>query len=609
MGLMTTIRPEQVVNDTPIPESTGGVDVEAEGRLAAPPTMESYRLEQDEQGAYVETALRGRALLRHPLYNKGTAFGAAERRALGLEGLLPPLASSDAVQRARAYEHIARKTDLLEQYIGLAALQDRNEILFYEVLAEHLEALAPIVYTPTVGRACQEYSHIFRRGRGVWISPDHRGRIADALANGAYRDTRLVVVTDNERILGLGDQGAGGMGIPIGKLALYTVGAGIHPASCLPVSLDVGTDNRALLDDPLYLGWRAPRLRGRAYDELVDEFVTAIVRLFPNALLQWEDFKKTTAFALLDRYRDRLPSFNDDIQGTGAVAAAGIRAACRLLGAPLSQQRVLIVGGGAAGVGIARQLSHDLEHEGLDHGARTRALALVDSCGLLMEGDDVELHKRPFAWPRDLLREVGLEQAERGDLRAVVSALRPTILVGATGRAGLFTEDVIRAMAAGCARPVVMPLSNPTASCEAAPGDVLRWTDGRAVVATGSPYAPVTVAGRTIRIGQGNNVFVFPGIGLGVIASQASRVTSGMFTVAADELARAVTQDDLESGALYPSLARLRAISEAIAVRVVLEAGRAGVATALGPEQARRRVAEVMWEPRYPDVRPSRART
>jgi malic enzyme len=584
-------------------------DADVVGRLGAPPAMERFRLEHDADGEYVETGLRGRALLRHPLYNKGTAFGSSERRALGLNGLLPPMPSTDAVQRARAYEHIARKSDALERYIGMAALQDRNEVLFYKVLTEHLEELAPIVYTPTVGRACQEFSHIFRRGRGVWISPGDRGRIAETLANGAYGDTRLIVVTDNERILGLGDQGAGGMGIPIGKLALYTVGAGIHPAWCLPVSLDVGSDNRALLDDPLYLGWRAPRLRGRAYEDIVDEFVRAVTRMFPRALLQWEDFKKRTAFSLLDRYRDRLPSFNDDIQGTAAVTVAGVKAACRLTGTALAAQRVVIVGAGAAGVGIARQLTHTLEREGVAPSERRRAVALLDSKGLLVAGEPHEDYKAPFAWPPELVRACGLDDAGRRDLYAVVTALRPTVFIGATGQPCLFTEKVIRAVAAGCARPVVMPLSNPTSKCEAPPADVLRWTEGRAIVATGSPFPPVALGGRSVRVGQGNNVFVFPGVGLGVIASGARRVTDSMFTVAPDEVAAAVTQAELDSGALFPSIARLRAISAAIATRVVIEAGRAGLAPLLDEEHARARVAALMWAPRYPEVRSRAAKT
>jgi malic enzyme len=568
--------------------------------------MERYRLHEDGDGhPHVVTALRGRALLRHPLLNKGTAFTAAERRALGLEGLLPPVASSDEVQRRRAYEHIARKTDPLEKYIGLCALQDRNEILFYKVLLDHLEELTPIVYTPTVGRACQEYSHIFRRGRGIWISPAERGRIGEVLENGAYENVRLIVVTDNERILGLGDQGAGGMGIPIGKLALYTMGGGIHPSWCLPVSLDVGTDNQTLLDDPLYLGWRAPRLRGASYHEIVEEFVEAVVRVFPRALLQWEDFKKGTAFELLDRHRERLPSFNDDIQGTAAVAVAGIVSGSRVSGVPLLEQRIVIAGAGAAGIGIARQLTDALRQAGLRDAELCRAVAVLDSRGLLVEGEPREPYKAPFAWPRELVGAAGLDDTGCRDLCTIIAALRPTVLVGATGQTGLFTEEVVRAVARVSPRPVVMPLSNPTSKCEALPADVLRWSDGRALVATGSPFSPVVFADRTMRVAQCNNVFVFPGVGLGAIVAGARRVTDSMFTVAAEELAAAVDDDDRRAGALYPPLTRLREVSAAIAVRVALEAGRRGVAEAMDEERVRALVSATMWVPGYPEVRPA----
>jgi malic enzyme len=564
--------------------------------------VERYCLQRDVEGrSYVTTTLRGPAVLRHPMLNKGTAFSAAERRALDLDGLLPPTTCDEDIQRKRGYEHIARKTDPLEKYIGLAALQDRNEILFHRVLLDHLEELVPIVYTPTVGRACQEYSHIFRRGRGVWISPDHGGRMGEVLANGAYQDVRLVVVTDNERILGLGDQGAGGMGIPIGKLTLYTAGAGIHPTWCLPVSLDVGTDNPALLDDPFYVGWRHERLRGAPYEELVDEFVTAVCDVFPRAVLQWEDFKKQTAFTLLDRYRGRLASFNDDIQGTAAVALAGIMAATRSTGVPMAMQRVVIAGAGAAGIGIARQLVDALARAGLHGDALRRAVAVVDSRGLLVEGETREPYKAPFAWPRAMIASAGL--AHGLHLGAVVEALRPTVLVGATGRPGLFDEPLVRAMAAGCPRPVILPLSNPTAKCEAVPLDIVRWTDGRALVATGSPFADVAVGDRKVRVAQCNNVLVFPGIGLGLIASDAWRVDDASFTVAAESLAGMVTDDDLREGALYPSLRRLRELSAIIGVRVAVEAARRGLAPPLDEEEARRRVGETMWDPRYVEIR------
>lgn len=567
--------------------------------------MESFDLERGEEEDVVSTRLRGRSLLSHPMHNKGTAFTEDERRTFGLVGLLPPTPSSVSVQTRRAYASIARKTDPLEQYIGLAGLQDRNEVLFYRVMLEHLEEFAPIVYTPTVGRACQTFSHIFRRGRGMWITPEHEGHIADVLANAEYEDVRLIVATDNERILGLGDQGAGGMGIPIGKLVLYTVGAGIHPSQVLPISLDVGTDNRELLDDPLYLGWRQPRLRGERYDRLVEEFVSAVEERFPKALLQWEDFKKTTAFTLLDRYRDRLLSFNDDIQGTAAVALAGVMAGSRAAGVPLAEQRVVILGAGAAGIGIGRQLRDALARAGVQGDDLTRAIAILDSGGLLVDDRDFrDAYKREFAWPAALAASLGVKAGDADDLLEMVQTLKPTVLIGTSGQPGTFTEEVVRAMGELTERPVVMPFSNPTSKCEALPADILKWTDGRALVASGSPFDPVVLGGKTHRIGQGNNVYIFPGVGLGALSANAKKVTDSMFTVAAETLAAAVTQDDLDEGALYPRLSRLREITRKIAIRVVLEAADEGVGDRVDEAEATRRVDAAIWVPRYPRLCP-----
>ena len=502
--------------------------------------MERYGLTRDsEDRPRLECPYRGTRLLRHPLYTKGTAFTEEERFAFGLEGLLPHHTSTIEEQEERVYENIVRKTDSLEKYVGLAALQDRNERLFYRLIVDHLEEFLPIVYTPTVGRACQEWSHIYRRARGLWITPGHRGRIREVLDNAPFEDVRLIVVTDNERILGLGDQGAGGMGIPVGKLALYTAAAGIPPWQTLPVSLDVGTDNVALLDDPLYLGWRARRLRGPEYDVLVDEFVEAVKARFPRTLLQWEDFKKVNAFRLLDRHQKSLPSFNDDIQGTAAVVVAGILAGARATGVPLAEQRVVLLGAGAAGIGIARLLRRTLEDAGVRGEALTRATANLDTHGLVVDDQAIaDEHKRPFAWPRAMADAQGLGAKQPRDLLAVVRALKPTVLIGTSGEPGTFSEEVVREMARHVERPLVFPLSNPTSQSEAVPADVLAWTGGRALVATGSPFAPVDFAGRTFRIGQANNVFVFPGVGLGAIASEAREVTENMFAAAAAALAR-----------------------------------------------------------------------
>ena len=543
-------------------------------------------------------AFRGPQLLGHPVYNKGSAFTEEERRAFGLEGLLPSAVNTLEQQARRVYENLARKTDPLERYIGLASLEDRNEHLFHHVLGEHLEEFLPIVYTPTVGRACQQFSHIFRRARGLWITPGHRGRIEQVLANWPADEVRLIVVTDNERILGLGDQGAGGMGIPIGKLAVYTAAAGIHPLHTLPISLDVGTDNQALLDDDLYLGWPHRRLRGPEYDALVDEFVGAVRRRFPRALLQWEDFKKQNAFNLLDRYRKALPSFNDDIQGTGAVVLAGIIAASRITGVPLEGQRVVILGAGAAGIGIARQIRDALERAGLSGPALIRALALVDVEGLVaLDGQPLDDFQRPFAWPVELARASGL--ARPHGLEAVVRAVKPTVLIGACGQGGVFGKDVVEAMAAHVERPMILPLSNPTSQSEAVPADVIAWTAGRALVAAGSPFDPVDFGGREIRIGQCNNAFIFPGMGLGALVAEATEVTDRMFRCAAECLARQVGDDELGAGVLYPRVRDLRRVSTHIAMAVAREARDAGVGRALDDAGIERAVAGARWEPRY----------
>ena len=554
------------------------------------------------ENAGADVRHRGSHLLSEPMYNKGTAFSREERAALGLEGLLPAAVNTMEQQAARVLENLARKGEPLETYIGLASLQDRNEQLFYRVLCDHLEQFLPIVYTPTVGRACQEFSHIFRRARGLWITPEHRGRIDAVLGNAPFPDVRLIVVTDNERILGLGDQGAGGMGIPIGKCTLYSAAAGIHPAQTLPVSLDVGTDNRALLEDDLYLGWRRPRLRGQAYSEIVEEFVTAVRRRFPRALLQWEDFKKQNAFDLLDRYRHVLPSFNDDIQGTGACVLAGLRAAGRLTRRPLAHERVLILGAGAAGIGIARVLRDAFQRAGLTGAELTRALAIVEITGLLVrDGQPLDVFQRPFAWPPELAGAMGVKSSD--DLEAIVRALRPTALVGVCGQGGAFTKSVVQAVTEGVERPLILPLSNPTNQCEATPADVMDWSAGRALIATGSPFPPVTYAGRTLRVGQSNNAFVFPGIGLGALVAEAREVTDGMCLAAAESLAALVSDTDLAAGSVYPPIAELRRVAGRIAEAVVRAARQEGVGRPLEDAAIPGAVAAARWEPRYrPDA-------
>jgi len=560
--------------------------------------MEAYRRKRGADGRErAEVRLRGPQLLNHPMYNRSTSFTREERRELGLEGLLPDVVSTMEQQARRAYGNIVRKTEPLERYIGLAALQDRNEHLFYKVLGDHLEEFLPVVYTPTVGQACQQYSRIFRRARGLWITPEHKGRMTEVLANAPYEDVRLIVVTDNERILGLGDQGAGGMGIPVGKLALYVAAAGIHPAQTLPVSLDVGTDNKELLGDDLYIGWRQPRLRGEAYDAVVEEFVRAVKQRFPKALLQWEDFKQWNAFRLLERYRKELPSFNDDIQGTAAVAVAGIFAASRAAGRRLVDERVVIAGAGAAGVGIARLFQGALRREGVLGEALRPSVAMLDSKGLVVDAQDE--YRRDLAWTGDLASAHGLRAGS--SLLDVVRAAKPTILVGVSGVPGLFDEGIVRTMAAQVERPGIFPLSNPTSSSEARPADVMAWTEGRALMATGSPFEPVEIAGRTIRIGQGNNAFVFPGVGLGVLVSEAREVTDGMFAAAADALASQLPEEDLQAGSVFPRIAGLRAITARVAAAVVRQAVTDGVARN-APEDPAEAVSAAMWDPVYPAI-------
>lgn len=542
--------------------------------------------------------MNGPRMLRDPLRNRDCAFTEAERDRLGLRGLLPPRVLSIDEQVTLELEHLRRKQDDLERYIGLAALRDRNETLFYRLLVDHLEEMLPIVYTPVVGRACQEFSHIMRGPRGVWITPDDADRIPELLRNAARGPVRLIVTTDNERILGLGDLGAGGIGIPIGKLSIYSAAAGIHPARTLPVSLDVGTDNEALLSDPLYLGVRRPRLRGAAYDALLDSFIAAVRETFAGCLVQWEDFKQHTALRVLDRFRTAHPSFNDDVQGTGAVVLAGMLAAARTLGRPAAEQRVVMVGAGAAGIGIARAITAALHAEGASSGAARRTIVLMDRRGLVTaDRAGLEDDKRPFASNADDLAYFGLPP--QATLEDVVRAVRPSFLIGATGSPGVFTEPVVRAMADATTTPVIMPLSNPTSKAEAVPEDILRWTEGRALVATGSPFPPVPTHGAARVIGQANNAFVFPGVGLGAIVSGAREVTDGMFLTAARSLAAEVTEERLRTGGIFPPVADLRAVSRRIAAAVVRCARAEGVGLPLEDMAIDSAIDAEMWTPAY----------
>jgi malate dehydrogenase (oxaloacetate-decarboxylating)(NADP+) len=535
---------------------------------------------------------RGVELLHDPLLNKGTAFTQAEREALGLRGLLPPRIADQDQQVERVLGNIRRKTSDLEKYIYLVSLQERNENLFYRVVTEHLDEMMPLIYTPTVGLACQKYALIFRRPRGLYISLEDRGHVKEILQNWPHVDVRMIVITDGERILGLGDLGANGMGIPVGKLSLYTACAGIPPDQCLPIMLDVGTNNQVLLDDPLYLGLSRKRLPGLAYENLVGEFVAAVQELFPRACIQFEDFGNANAFRLLHHYRDRICTFNDDIQGTAGVTLSGLYSSLRLTGGKLADQRILFLGAGEAGIGIGDLIVEALKTEGVPEDVARRQCWYVDSKGLVVKSrTDLVEHKLRFAH----------DHAPVATLLEAVEALKPTAIVGVSGMPSAFTEPVVRAMARLNRRPVVFALSNPTSKAECTAEQAYTWSDGRAIFASGSPFAPVTLNGVTHTPGQGNNSYIFPGVGLGVIATESSRVTDEMFLVAAHTLARLVTEGDLAIGRVYPDLKRIREVSLEIAVAVAEVAFKHGLTRIPRPADLRTHIQSAMFDPAYPE--------
>jgi malate dehydrogenase (oxaloacetate-decarboxylating) len=553
--------------------------------------MSSVAISRSE--ASIETHLTGQLLLDNPLLNKGSAFPADERREFGILGLLPLHCSTMEEQLARTYENYKRKESDLERYVFLTALQDRNETLFYRLLEEHIGEMTPIIYTPTVGEGCRQYSHVFRRPRGLYIAYPHRTEIPAILDNAPSKDIDVIVVTDGERILGLGDLGVGGMGIPIGKLSLYCACAGVHPATTLPIMLDVGTDNAELLNDPLYLGWRHERVRGEEYDAFIEAFVAAVKHKFPRVLLQWEDFSKYNAVRLLERYRDQLCTFNDDIQGTGAVTVAALLAVVKMLRSRLGDQRIVILGAGSAAIGICDQIVAAMVHEGHPQRDAKQRLWLVDSKGLVHDGrSDLETSKRKYARPLTSIDAGGLSFLD------VVKNVQPTILIGTSGQPGAFTEEIVREMAKHVERPAIFPLSNPTSRSEATPMDLLKWTDGRALFATGSPFLTFVFEGRSVETGQCNNAFIFPGVGLGVIASGARRVTDAMFSAAARVLTEFSPALKDPNGPLFPPLSDVREISFRVALAVGAEAVRAGLAST-NLDSLQQAVAKKMWTPHY----------
>jgi malate dehydrogenase (oxaloacetate-decarboxylating) len=544
--------------------------------------------------------LTGHLLLDHPLFNEGSAFAETERGRLGLLGLLPYHCSTIDEQLARVYGNYQNKTTDLERYIFLTALQDRNETLFYGLLQKHITEMMPIIYTPTVGEGCRRYSHVFRRPRGLYISYPYRNNIRQLLDNAPNEKVDVIVVTDGERILGLGDLGVGGMGIPVGKLSLYTLCAGIHPATTLPIVLDVGTDNQELLADPLYLGWRHQRIRGAEYDQFIEEFVEGVMQKFPQVLLQWEDFSKHNAPRILQQYRNRLCTFNDDIQGTGAVTVAGLMAAAQATKTRLSDHRVVILGAGSSANGISDQIVAAMQAEGVTADKARQLIWLVDSRGLVHDGRALdEPFKKKYAQPVGRTAAWEIDSGGEISFADVVRNVHPTILIGTSAQAGAFSEPIVREMARHAPRPIIFPLSNPTSKSEATPSDLFRWTEDRALVATGSPFPPVETSRGLVGIGQCNNSFIFPGVGLGVIAARARRVTDEMFVAAARVLSRFAPVSIDPNAPLYPPLERVREISHSVALAVALEAQESNLAPVTDADTLARNIDGKMWQVGY----------
>jgi len=585
-------------NDVVIRFEKDLIDQETMSRFLGRISLQSMLKKGGTSGAAARARMRNRLsnfptgsdLIRDPALNKGTAFTTEEREALGLRGLLPPRVHTIDEQVERVLWNLRKKPTDLERYIFLTSLQDRNKTLFYRVLLDNIEDLMPIVYTPTVGLACLQYGHIFRRPRGIYLTLEDKGRVAEILGNWHRKDIRIIVVTDGERILGLGDLGADGMGIPVGKLALYTACGGIQPSLTLPVTIDIGTNNEVLLKDPLYIGCRHPRVRGEEYDELIEEFVLAVQQLYPGAMIQFEDFANRNAFRLLQQYRDQVCCFNDDIQGTASVTVAGIFSALRITGGDLKDQRILFLGAGEAGIGTGDLLVSAMVDAGLPLEEARRRCWFVDSKGLIVKSrSDLTGHKLTYAHDHEYC----------ADFLAAVESLRPTAIIGVSGQSKRFNREVIEAMARINERPIVFSLSNPTSKTECTAEEAYTWTEGRAIFASGSPFDDVIVNGKRFRPGQGNNVYIFPGVGMGVMASWATNVTDEMFLVAARTLAAEVSETDLRVGRVYPPLPRIREVSQAIAVAVADLAYTKGLASLQRPEDLESYITSLMYEPEY----------
>ncbi|KJC56231.1 malate dehydrogenase [Bradyrhizobium sp. LTSPM299] len=564
----------------------------------------------DTSGSFATTALSGYELLADPQFNKGTAFSEAERDAFDLHGLLPPNVATLDEQVSRRLQALRGYETDIERYAVLRELQDTNETLFYALLVGNLEELLPIVYTPTVGAGCQQFSRLFRKPRGLFLSIPHKARIDRILAQPRFDKVEAIVVTDGERILGLGDQGAGGMGIPIGKLSLYTGCGGLHPATTLPILLDVGTDNPDCLADPLYVGWRNERVRGQAYDDFIEAFVSAVVKRWPRVLLQWEDFAKNNATRMLERYRDRLLTFNDDVQGTAAVATGALLSAINVTGVPLTEQRVAVLGAGSAGCGIAGLIRAAMRDAGLsDREAATRFF-MVDRDGLLVEGmTGLAPFQLPFLQNKQALGDWKLNHPDKIGLLDVVRNAHPTVLIGVSGQAGAFSEPIVRAMAECNKRPVIFPLSNPTSREEATPADIEAWTEGRALIGVGSPFPPIVRDGVRFKVDQTNNSYIFPGVGLGALAVGAGRISDGMFMAAAKALASSSPARNNPKHNLLPPVSALREVALTVALAVAIQAHKEGLVTDIPIDQIEQRIIARMWTPRYVPYRRTAAAT